>query len=457
MDAPKKPIVLFVHGFSSSKACWQPLLKLLRADPQITTRYELATWDYPTKWLEINFLGRIPRLQEIGRALGDELDSPQYREREVTLVGHSQGGLVIQTYFARMVEQAKANRLRNIRQAIFLATPCAGSNTGMSLRVLASSFFHNPQELTLRVLNPEIADIRERVRERIVGATRDSATEWRVPIHAVCGLQDNIVPEASARGVFDSVKSIEGNHFTIHCPADAKDKRYTEFVEYLLDPGGHTHRFEVERYENFIRVEPRPRQTITTASEKNSRVVEFDNYATLNRRVRFAPANRCRDPFTISYATRKDGYVVGHPSHDNEASVAERGRAEDTGTFYRFDFSPVEGEEYALDLEIYNGFRAKETDVHFHPGSYNSRLRELSYELDLSAYLAAGYELVTPKCFVQTRDVEHSDLCRKRIGANACAPVAAANGVYRWEFRDVQPGVVDLVWELAGTEGAADE
>jgi pimeloyl-ACP methyl ester carboxylesterase len=452
---PLRPVVLFIHGFGSSSACWKPMLKLLSEDECLNARYEFATWDYPTKWVELNLLGRLPRLQEISRGLRGVIDSRLYHQREVTLVGHSQGGLVIQSYFADLIEKGEADRLRHIRQAILLATPCGGSTTAMSLRLMLSSIAHNPQELTLRVLNPEVADIRECVRERVVGATRDGPNQWRVPIHALCGMQDKIVPEASARGVFDSVRSIPGTHLSIHKPTDKKDDRYIQFASLLLDPGGHSHRFEVESYENIFRVEPRPSQEIWTSAKDNPRKVVFDNYAISTRTVRFAASNRCRDVFTISYDTNPDAYVIGHPSHPNEASAADKGRSEEKGTFYRFDFTPEREEVYSLSLEIYNGFKEDQRHVHFHPGSYNSRVRKLVYQLDLSAYLSAGYIIpMPPRCYRQRRDVEHSELCRQRTAeAQVESVVVAGEGVYCWELNDIERGVVDIVWQVARTSG----
>jgi len=232
------------------------MLELLQGDEDVTSRYEFVTWEYPTKWVELNLLGRIPRLQEIGRSLAGEIDSPRYRGRRVTLVGHSQGGLVIQSYIAALLTSGQGAQLRSVEQAIFFATPCEGSTTAMSFRRLFSSVFNNPQEMTLRVLNPDVSDLRAIIRERVVSATTDSGISWRVPIHAFCGLQDNIVPEASARGVFDNIKEVKGTHFSIIQPSDRSDARYAEFVELLLEPGGHAHRFDVETYECVVRVEP---------------------------------------------------------------------------------------------------------------------------------------------------------------------------------------------------------
>src|SRR5205823_13990951 len=117
-----------------------------------------------------------------------------------------------------------------------------------------------------RVLDPDVADLMATIRERIVGATRDTDSCWRVPVHAFSGMQDDVVPEASARGPLDSVRSGPGDHFSILKPPTTKDPRYTELVEVLLDPGGHAHRFEVESYEVALTVEPRPHHSITTAN-----------------------------------------------------------------------------------------------------------------------------------------------------------------------------------------------
>jgi pimeloyl-ACP methyl ester carboxylesterase len=454
-DRPRG-IVLFVHGFGSSSRCWSPLMTRLADDPRIVANYELQTWDYPTKWVELNILGRIPRLSEIGRALGDEIDSPEYRGRPLTLVGHSQGGLVIMSYLVDLLNRGEGSRLRNVRQVICLATPFEGSTTAMSFRRIASALFRNPQELTLRVLNPDVADLRAAVRERIVMATRDTGSSWRVPIHAFSGMQDDVVPEASARGPLESVRRVPGDHFSILRPKDGADPRYTEFTEVLLDPGGHVHRFEIEEYETVLRVAPCPSSVIAVGG-KNPREVQYDNTATLRRTVRFAPSNRSRNPFTLRYGTRSEGYVVAQHSHPNEAAPAEIGRWEDTGTFYQFDVRPEPGGTYWFNVEIYSGYGPGDRDVHFHLGDH-SHFRKLIYVLDLSAYVAAGYPVSSgPHMYVQPEDLPHGDLCRNRVGFAAVTPIEQSpNGIYRWELTHLSKGVVDIVWDVAPVSGAAE-
>src|SRR5258705_1348467 len=154
--AEQRGIVLFVHGFGSSSRCWSRLLELLGADDRITSRYELRTWDYPTQWFGLNPLTRIPRLQEIGRSLADEIDSPSYRGRPLTLVGHSQGGLVILSYLSDTLSNAECSKLRALLQALLVATPSEESPSAALPRARPSKEFSNRQERYVCLLGPAI-------------------------------------------------------------------------------------------------------------------------------------------------------------------------------------------------------------------------------------------------------------------------------------------------------------
>ena len=450
METPahKKGLILFVHGFGSSRKCWAPLLELLGGDERITTRYQFATWEYPTSWINLNLLGRIPGIQEIGKALGKRIDSPEFRDRELTLVGHSQGGLIIQSWIAGLLT-GEASRLENVRQAIFFATPSHGSTMAMSVRLLFSTLFTNPQEATLRVLSPDVSGVRNLVREHVVAATRDSTTEWRLPIHALCGMQDGIVVEDSARGPFDSVIPVPGNHFTILRPKDRDDDRYTEFVELLLDPGGHTQRFEIDEYKTVLRVEPKEEATIEVKSERNPRTVAYDNYATLKRTVRFAARNACRNTFTIRYGTQKNGYVVGHPSGPNLAPPEAVGRWEDNGIEYEFDFVPEAGDEYCLNVEIYKGYDAGQSEAHFHLKDH-SYYRRMEYTLDLTAYVAGGYAVTSEPCFyLHPEEHPHGEMCSTRGARDPLPPTSHdPKGIWTWELHDLRQGITDIVWDV---------
>lgn len=432
-----KGIVLFLHGFCSAADTWGDMLRILEADSRITERYDLASYSYATKLVEFNPLARIPELKELGQQLATEIDSPQYRGRPLTLVGHSQGGLIIQSYLAALTDDGAAEKLRNVRQAIFFATPSEGSTIGSTLRSLVFGLFSNSQERTLRVLNGDVADIRAKVRERIVDASTDSDREWRVPIHAFYGLRDNVVLRPSATSVFSNSKALDGTHLDIHKPRDKNDRRYTEFVEVLLDPGGHARRFEIESYRNVLQVEP-PRD-------------HFADKARLTRTTKFAGSNRDEQPFRIMFDVRRGATLRGRTSHTNEVPAEERGRADDTGTFYEFRFHPRSEDEYTVGLEIDNAFGEGRRDIHFHLDSYNSHMRALSYELDLSAYLAAGQRIPTdPQCRYAPERATTCEFCAD-MRMRSPLPISARprDGVYVWDFSDIEGGVVDIVWNVA--------
>src|SRR5688572_3438984 len=240
-----KAAILFVHGFGGSGKAWDKLQSLLVKDDRINSTYELRLFEYPTPWINFNPFHRIPRIQEIARSLREFIDSPDFYGKELTLVGHSQGGLVIQSFISEILSAGKGERLDSVRQVILFATPNLGSAFVSPLRKLMSILFLNPQERALRVLDPEIADIRAVIAERVVNAKASTATQWPLPFHVFYGISDQVVLEASARGPFgeDNVTRLNADHFTILEPENSQDMRYIKFVEALIEPYGHVNIF----------------------------------------------------------------------------------------------------------------------------------------------------------------------------------------------------------------------
>ena len=129
-----KGVVIFVHGFGSSHKCWEFLLTLLSRDPRVTSQYDLEYIDYPTTWFSLNPFQRIPRLKELSEYLNSFVESPRFQGREITLVGHSQGGLLILTHLAQLLQAGKGEELSSLRQVILIATPNLGSTIASSFR-----------------------------------------------------------------------------------------------------------------------------------------------------------------------------------------------------------------------------------------------------------------------------------------------------------------------------------
>lgn len=441
--------LVFVHGFGSSKACWDGLLGMVAQDPRVTERYEFDCFEYPTAWFSFNPLRRIPRLQELGRALREFLDSPAFHGREIVLVGHSQGGLVIQSYLAGLLQEGQGERLAAVRHVILIATPNLGSTLLSPLRRLIGMVLPNPQERTLRVLDPEIADIRAVITSNVVGAQRRSAHAWPVPITSFYGLQDGVVLEASAKGPFRNVVPVQGDHFSILRPQGEDDPRYKEFVEALVEPAGHDAVYMIELFEHQVAVAPLDgMQQIPVTHGKINRVVHTDNVATVTRAVTFSQKNNCRAPFDLRYATRNQGYVRGTTSHDNQAQPEEKGRWADSGLETVFRFRPKKGETFRLQVEVYKGYDQGHRDVHLHLRR-DRYYRTVRISLDLTKYLAAGWTVSQePHLHFHPEDPEDHDMCAPRGLGKRVPPLTADHGNWTWEVHDVRQGVVDLMWDV---------
>lgn len=449
-----KPAVVFVHGFLSSEATWEPLLNLLRQDPAVAPCFDFMCFGYLTKAVELKPHQRIPRISEAAKALREFLDSREFYDREITLVGHSQGGLIIQAYLADMLKNGQGERLSPIRQVITLATPSLGSTFLSSWRKLAGRFFSNPQEQALRVLDPYTAETLSFVAEHVVHAKKGTNNQWPIPFHVFYGTQDNIVLEASARGVFpdENLTPLDADHFTILKPRDRQDRRYAELVEALLDPSGHSSVYEVELYETKVSVQPAlDKQEFACRHGDTTRVVHSDNIGCIDRSVTFSHKNRCTEPlFEIRYRTRHEGFLEPFTYPDaNEASESEVGEYDDYGVATVFKFTPKPGKKFRSKIDVYGGFGKGQRDIHFHIGR-NSYSKRRVYTLDLSGYRSAGYVISrTPSLHFHAHDPGDHGLCKARaLGEPVPPDLVDERGIWQWEFSRIRQGVVDIVWDL---------
>ncbi|HEX9892203.1 MAG TPA: alpha/beta fold hydrolase [Actinomycetota bacterium] len=444
------PAVVFVHGFGSSEDCWAPLLTLLGDDTDIDRRFGFETFTYPTAKLRLHPLRRIPRLDEISNQLAAFIDSPRFHGRQLTLVGHSQGGLVIERYLADLLEAGRAEALTPVRQVIFFATPTRGSTILSPVRKLTSLIFPNPQERSLRVLNPEIAHLQEVITARVVSAVEAGTTSWPIPIQCFWGLRDRIVTEASAR-TFGNAVALDGDHFSILQPESHDDTRYAEFKELLLEPVGHAHVFEIDRFEAELSVGPHdPEEALPAHHGSVDRSVRTDNVGRLIRRVTFARGNRCADPYRMRYATQSGGYVKPTASHHNEAAPMAVERYEAHGLECEFELTPEPGETYTYNVDVFGGFGAGHRDQHFHL-LRTSYYEAMSFQVDLTKYVEAGWTITRPPTlYFHPEDTGDHDICAMRVLDRPQDPVEAdPAGRWRWELGHVREGIVDMTWDVA--------
>ena len=207
----------------SGPETWDPLWKQLELIDAISSGVAAHRFQYPTGLARLKPTEQIPKLDEIGEALATYLDTlpKTHPEDPIVLVGHSQGGLVIQTAIAHCLANSEAERLRCVTHCVLISTPTNGSDfLGRTRRFLAFIIpWWGPQERSLRPLNEYIGTLQRQIARDVVYASIATQRSLPIPITAVYGTEDAIVKRQSARWVFPRTKAVPGNHSTVIRPS----------------------------------------------------------------------------------------------------------------------------------------------------------------------------------------------------------------------------------------------
>ena len=430
--------------------------------------FEFAPFAYESKHVFgfLNIKRRLPDYQNIAKDLEDFIrDRFDFTsDRQLQLVGHSQGGLIIQEWLVQRLHKGEGEKLRQLRQVMFIATPTLGSNLFYGLRRFLFFFRPNPQEAQLRTLDERTAENRRSIEEQVVEATSWGRDTAMIPIVSFRSSEDNVVHAPSAEASFEVTHSLKGDHSSIINPENRKDERYYRVAERILDPEGHKHVYAIKSYLTTLQVEPLAgdQQAFVAKRHGETFTERSDNFARLERTVCFSDRNHCRDLFLFNYQTNAKGYLKasvdmqprgpGQLIPPNEARADEKSGFAETGCVTTYRFTPQANKCHSQTIEIWNGFSAGGRDVHFHTGN-NLRAKEYTFVLDLSPYVAAGWTVVDPQLFVEPRDDgECRDRLEQRIASNRIAiSESTAAGVTTWRIPDFCGGIVDVVWDLRET------
>lgn len=218
---------VFVHGIFSSAKTWDTLTGFLRQDAFVSQHVELVTFGYPSPKFKLNPLKRIPDISELAQEFETFLkqDERTVHAPRLVLIGHSQGGLVIQYFLAQLLRDGRGKELRRVAQCLFFSTPTNGSELLLSVRRgLGRFLWRHPQEQNLRPLSKDVAEVQRTVLRQAVYAAGVTQSTCPVSIAAYAGDQDGIVTPQSARWVFTESGTLPGTHATIIQPnrADAQ-------------------------------------------------------------------------------------------------------------------------------------------------------------------------------------------------------------------------------------------
>ncbi|MEG8183120.1 alpha/beta fold hydrolase [Nocardia terpenica] len=234
--------VVLVHGLFSSQATWSDIDARIGEDPALGVRCDLFHMTYDSPRVRLHPLRAIPDYDVIADDMATFLDVEVAGYAKVALVGHSQGGLIIQRYLARMIGAGRARDLARIKAVVMFACPNSGSELGILFRRVAKFWFH-PQERQLRPLNEKVAEAHRVVVQRIQYAATVDAQNCPIPIHVYAGTTDKVVTPTSARGAFPNAKALPGDHFSIIEAKSSTARTFTALRSHLLtvlgggDPG----------------------------------------------------------------------------------------------------------------------------------------------------------------------------------------------------------------------------
>lgn len=455
---PTKHLLIFVHGFCSDHTTWEPMLRCIRHDARVSRQYDVETVDYKTGPLAVPILNRLPTVDEVGAYLDRKFRELMYdpstgrnRYIDATLVGHSMGGLAIKAMLTSMLEQGRGAEFAFIRQAIFFATPHFGSMTMEGFRGFLGKLVSNPQDDLLRGFNLDIARLHENTLSRIVRAQRRGADRYPLPMTAFWGMEDNIVPQTSAQGMFDAAFALPGNHLAVHCPTEAVKDAYTALVGALDNPHGHQAVFEIDLFRYSARVLPLPPGTVRTVHfGDRSKQVVTDNEAFVTREVTFSAHNRCTDEFELKYRTNDAGFIDPLIIPSMEMRPDHRSAYRSGGTAVNYAVPAAPRAKFALNMKVLNGFSIGNRDFHQHITN-RCYFRRVRFELDLTAYLAQGWRVVEgPMVLYHATDSDDHELCKSREWCKP-EPVTSSDpkGKWMWELEFITNGVLDLKWEVA--------
>jgi pimeloyl-ACP methyl ester carboxylesterase len=228
----RQSAVVFVHGLFSSSRTWVPFRDLIASDPHLA-HVTVLDFEYPSPKFNLSPWKRIPNFDVLADSLRTYLDTEAADYSDVVLASHSQGGLIVQRYMARMVTGARGRDLQRIRRVVMFACPNSGSEIFLLARHRAW-FWKHPQERELRPINEAVSATQQIVINRIVHAQRVASDQCPVSIHAYAGDRDNVVTSASAKGVFPDTGVLPGDHFSIIQPDSARHRAYLALKHHLI-------------------------------------------------------------------------------------------------------------------------------------------------------------------------------------------------------------------------------
>ena len=236
-------VIVLLHGIGAKSAMdyWDKFIRVLQIDEKLRD-FGLFVWKYPTHLgpsLSRNLLDSvrratlresIPRIKVLGDVWNTTYQVQFANYRDVILICHSMGGLVVKSWIIDALKKGQSHQLECVRHITFYATP----HEGAPVTTLTS---WNKQLKDMRLDSPFIEDVGQHWYEHVVAWKEkplDASTRLYnryIPHLVIAGANDEVVPlrSASIRGIDTTL--VVGDHSQVIQPQDASDTRYKAWRE----------------------------------------------------------------------------------------------------------------------------------------------------------------------------------------------------------------------------------
>ena len=216
-------VVVFVHGLGGDlDATWGKFPSLLQSDSDLAA-VAIFLWGYPT-----GFFRHVPGIWEAAKQLQTEIRIRLSNYKNVVLVGHSLGGLVIRATLIDALKNGRGDDIKTVKHIVTFGTP----NDGSQLASIARAFgLANRQLADLGVTSDSVTELRNEWVNRVYAPNIERGqelTKRKIPLTAVVGVEDTIVTPDSARSFFQNPppESVPGDHRSMTLPQSSEDTCY---------------------------------------------------------------------------------------------------------------------------------------------------------------------------------------------------------------------------------------
>jgi pimeloyl-ACP methyl ester carboxylesterase len=106
--------LMLVHGIFSSARTWDSLMATISTDKDLANLF-VATFEYATPKFNLNPAHAIPDYDDIALKLWTFLQTTLKDYEQVSIVAHSQGGLIVQRMLTLRIEDGSAQSLARVQ------------------------------------------------------------------------------------------------------------------------------------------------------------------------------------------------------------------------------------------------------------------------------------------------------------------------------------------------------